>query len=57
MSGLIFKTLRKFSCLLQSHDFNSPFGMKTFCLCDIFGGIDNRFVSHSYEYGNVQVFH
>lgn len=55
--GLIFKTLRKFICLLWSRDFSGLFGIKTFCLCDIFGGIDNRFVSHGYEYGNVQVSH
>lgn len=55
--GLIFKTLRKFICLLWSRDFSGLFGIKTFCLCDIFGGIDNRSVSHGYEYGNVQVSH
>lgn len=55
--GLIFKTLHKFICLLWSRDFSGLFGIKTFCLCDIFGGIDNRFVSHGYEYGNVRVSH
>lgn len=55
--GLIFKTLHKFICLLWSSDFSGLFGIKTFCLCDIFGGIDNRFVSHGYEYGNVRVSH